>query len=761
MTVGSLIAAMEKHPRHAGRLTEVRSFPERQGVFCQADHPLPPPLQDHLARSCINLYSHQAETLEAFRRGENIILTTRTASGKTLAFLLPVLERLYLEPGATALFLYPTKALTYDQLKTVDRLCSETGISASPAVYDGDTPRDRRPRIRQESRIVLSNPHEIHQILPWHHQWSRFLSGLSCVVIDEGHRYRGVSGSHMAYLLRRLRRLCTRYGSEPRFIVASATLANPAEFAGRLAGVPFRTVSGDGAPQGTRRFVLYNPFRDGITAASFHRDAAGVLIECMRHRLQTLTFTGSRKMTELVALWAREEAVRERVGTPDGIAAYRAGYLPEERREIERRLKSGSLAGVVSTNALELGIDIGSLDGVILAGYPGTMMATWQQSGRAGRRGEESVTFLIASPDPLDQYFMRHPDLFFGSPHESAIVDLENPYIVSGQLLCAAAELPLTAADSDCFGPRFQECADALKAERLVAETPRGLVYAGSRRPHELVGFSAISRDSFRVISNGRTLETMDRGQAFREAHQGAVLLHQGDQYLVDSMDLGHGIVRVSPTDVDYYTRPLKSVDITVRDVRDSRRFGDFMLSFGEVEVSEQYYAYRIIRNDAILGIEPLDLPPLQFSTRAVWFTPPESLGDDLINRGADPDGGLHGTEHALIAMMPFQVLCDRWDLGGLSVPSHPATGGPAVFVYDGYEGGIGLAEKAYNIFGILVRHTYALVSECPCDEGCPACIYSPKCGNDNQPLDKEGTILILEALCRAAGVNPGEIQKR
>jgi DEAD/DEAH box helicase domain-containing protein len=752
MTVDSLLAALERHPRHAGCLTHVRSFPEQEGVFRGADTLLPPPLQNHLDRNRISLYSHQAEALEAFRNRENVILTTRTASGKTLAFLLPVLERLSLDHAATALFLYPTKALTYDQLKTAGQICHDTGVSAFPAVYDGDTPRDQRPRIRQESRIVLSNPHELHQVLPWHHQWSRFLSGLSCVVVDEAHRYRGVFGSNMAFLLRRLRRLCARYGSCPLFIVSSATLANPAEFAEKLCGVPFRTISGDGAPQRSRRFVLYNPFRDGVMEGSFHRDAAGVLVECMRHRLQTLTFTGSRKMTELVALWAREGAVRERVGTTDMIAAYRAGYLPEERRDIENRLKSGSLAGVVSTNALELGIDIGSLDGVILAGYPGTMMATWQQAGRAGRGGGDSVAFLVASANPLDQYFMRHPDLFFGSPHESALIDLENPYIISGQLLCAAAELPLTTGDSEYFGPGFLRVADALKAERLVAGTPRGLVYSGSRRPHELVGLSSISRDSFRVVSNGRTLETLDRGQAFREAHRGAVLLHQGEQYLVDSMDLSHGIIRASPSEVDYYTRPLKSVDISVVQVRDSRPVGDFTLSFGDVEVREQYYAYKIIRNDSILGVEPLDLPPLEFSTKAVWFTPPEYLERDLRSAGADGAGGLHGTEHALIAMMPFHVLCDRWDLGGLSVPAHPVTGGAAVFIYDGHEGGIGLAEKAYSIFEDLIRHTAALVRECPCEEGCPACIYSPKCGNDNQPLDKKGTILILEALTPAGG---------
>jgi DEAD/DEAH box helicase domain-containing protein len=752
MTVDSLLAAMELHPRHAARIAHIRIFPEETGMF-RDPVPLPPaPLRDYLGRNGIRLYSHQAEALETFRRGEHLILTTSTASGKTLGFLLPVFERLALDPAATALFLYPTKALANDQLKVISQLCNETGISANPAMYDGDTARDRRPRIREVSRVVLSNPHELHHILPWHHQWQRFLSGLSCVVIDESHRYRGVFGSQMAFLVRRLRRVCVRYGSDPRFILSSATLANPAEFAGRLCGVPFHTVSADGAPRGSRRFVLYNPFPDGCTEGSFHRDAAAVLVECVRQGVQTLAFTGSRKMTELVALWAREGVVRERIASADEIAAYRAGYLPEERREIEDRLKSGSLAAVVSTNALELGIDIGSLDGVILTGYPGTMMATWQQAGRAGRTGSDAVAFLIAGPNPLDQYFMRHPGLFFGTPHEHAIVDLGNPYILSGQLLCAAAELPLTDTDSAFFGPGFRDVANALQREHLVADTPRGLVYSGSRRPHELVGLSGISRDSFRVVSRGRTIETLDRGQAFREAHPGAVLLHQGEQYIVDSLDLSQGIARVNPSDVDYHTRPLKSVEIAIRQVRNSRDFGGFSLSLGDVEVTEQFSAYKIIRNDTILGVEPLELPPLQFPTKAVWVTPPCNLEAGIRAAGQDPDGGLHGAEHALIAMMPFHVLCDRWDLGGLSVPSHPATGGPAIFIYDCHEGGIGLAEKAYGIFGDLVRHAFTLVSGCSCDDGCPACIFSPKCGNDNQPLDKKGAVHILEALCRAYG---------
>jgi DEAD/DEAH box helicase domain-containing protein len=450
-------------------------------------------------------------------------------------------------------------------------------------------------------------------------------------------------------------------------------------------------------------------------------------------------------MAELVALWTREGMVRDRLGSADEIASYRAGYLPEDRRAIENRLKSGALKGVVSTNALEVGIDIGSLDGVILAGYPGTMMATWQQVGRAGRNHAESAAILVASANPLDQYFMHHPDLFFARPNEWAIIDLANPYILSGQVLCAAAELPLQESDTSFFGPDLSGIISGLSDQHLLSDTKRGFVYSGSRRPHELVSLGSSAGDSFRVVLNGKTLETMDRGQAFREAHQGAVLLHQGEQYLVDDVDLLQGIIRVRETDVDYYTRPLKSVEIRITGKKESRMSGDARLSFGSVEVTERYFAYKIIRNDAILGIETLDLPPLTFMTRALWFEPPPDL-ERVVGDG-DPAGGLHGVEHAFIAMMPFYVLCDRWDIGGISLPVHPETGGPVIFIYDGHPGGIGLSEKAYQLFEEIIGKTLELVSECRCDTGCPSCIYSPKCGNDNQPLDKAAAVRILGAI--------------
>ncbi len=754
MTVASLLQAIAGDPGYSRQIATIREFPGKNAEY--GDSPVSPSLAAYLSHKGIHLYSHQAAAIDAAERGEHVILTTSTASGKTLAFLLPVFEKLEQDPAATALIMYPTKALANDQLKAVVELERETGIGVSPAIYDGDTPSDRRPGIRKSSRIILTNPHELHHILPWHHQWSSFLKGLSFIVIDETHRYRGVQGSHMAFLLRRFRRLCQHYGSDPCYFLSSATLANPTEFAGRLCGVPFTLVAGDGSPRGSRQFVLLNPHAEGNGQSSVHNEAASLIGECIGHNLQSLVFTGSRKMAELVALWAREGMVRKKRGGPDLLCSYRAGYLPEERRAIEDRLKSGNLSCVVSTNALELGIDIGSLDAVIMAGYPGTMMATWQQAGRAGRNGSLSAAFLIAGRNPLDQYFMHHPDLFFGAPVERAIIDLANPYILAGQVLCAAAELPITRENIAGFGPDACPAIEALKKERLISRTSRGFVYSGSRRPHELVSMGSISRDCFRVIADGRTLETLDRNQAFREAHTGAVLLHQGDQYLVDSMDILHGIIRVSRTDVDYYTRPLKSVHIEVKGVLETTTMQDTPVSYGEVEVTEQYYAYKIIRKDALLGVEPLDLPPLSFPTKALWFSPPEGTCERIRSEGYDPCGGLHGAEHAFIAMMPMYVLCDRWDIGGVSMPVHAETGGPVVFVYDGYEGGIGLSEKAYHLFGDIAASALQLVEECPCETGCPSCIFSPKCGNDNQPLDKRATVLVLQSLCTTTVLQNG-----
>lgn len=748
MSVNDLLRSLREDPRLARGIVHVREISCRGAEYGPVAESFPPEISGYLESRHIRLYSHQQEAVDALRSGENIILTTSTASGKTLAFSLPVFERLGHEPGATTLALYPTKALTNDQHRAFLAMEEGTGIRVHPSIYDGDTPRDRRPRIRETARVLLSNPHELHHLLSWHHQWGRFLSGLEFVVIDESHRYRGVFGSHVALLIRRLRRICRHYGSDPRFILSTATIANPREFAEKLCGVPCRVIGRDGSPHGQRTFVLFNPFHDSCGSRSVHRDTALLLARCVQHRLQTLCFTGSRKTSELVSMWAKEALSSERLGSPAQVASYRAGYLPGERRIIEEGLKSGALHGVVSTNALELGIDIGSLDGVILSGFPGTMMSTWQQVGRAGRNCSESLALLVAFANPLDQYFMRHPDLLFSRSQEHAIIDLENPYILSGQVLCAAAELPVHPdRDMEFFGPDLPGLIASQEDERLLGRTRRGFVYSGSRRASDLVNLESISQETYRVLAGGRVLETMDRSHAFREAHKGAILLHQGQQYLVQSLDLESRTIQAAPVDVDYYTRPLKTVDIRIERTRLQRDLAAGRLFFGDVLVTERYSAYKLLQHETTIGIEPLDLPPLMFSTRALWLQVPAGIAGEVGAHGEDFAGGLHGLEHVFIAVMPFHVLCDRWDIGGLSVPCGGDDGDPTVFVYDGYEGGIGLSEKAYARCEGILSTARDLVQECGCERGCPACIFSPKCGNDNQPLDKAATGRILQIL--------------
>ncbi len=749
-----IIAGLRNDPHFRDRLVHCEILPPKDPVYGTLTEDLPDPLRQYLKKKNLELYSHQAETAEAMGAGVNVIITTPTASGKTLAYTVPIFREMIRDPGATALFLYPTKALANDQLKVLREMEKATGIDARPAVYDGDTPASRRPGIRERSRIVLSNPHELHQILPWHHKWQAFLRNLQFVVLDEAHRYRGVLGSNMAFLIRRLRRIALSYGSDPRFVLSSATLANPLEFSERLTGLPFELIDHDGSPKGKKYFLFYNPYFDGTGTLSTHQETRDLFLFFLRRHLQTLCFTVSRKMAELIAQWSKKSVRESDPGLAERIAAYRAGYLPEERRDLENRLKRGALLGVTSTNALELGIDVGSLDCVIISGYPGTTISTWQQAGRSGRGTGESTAVLVAFENPLDQYFMRHPDVFFGKSHEHAIIDLANPHILSGQLLCAAAEMPLLPGEETAFPDGdIPGIIKALEDEGLLKETPHGWVYAGRSRATEIVSMDHISSNAYRVLCEGETIETMDQAQAFREAHPGAVLLHQGETFIVEELDLKNHIVRVKKGDVDYYTEAMKVADLSVlreishRVILSSSKGPGFSLILGDLEVTERFIGYKVIQRDRFLGMESLDLPPLTFKTVGLWFSVSEDTLKKISERKRDAAGGLHGAEHALIAVMPFHVLCDRWDMGGLSTPRHPDTMRPTIFVYDGFEGGIGLAEKAFDLFGEISSMTLELVRDCPCEDGCPACIYSPKCGNDNKPLDKEAARMILEKL--------------
>jgi len=750
MAVADLLRLLDTNPVYRNRVVHREVILPAEAQFGVPEKPLPPSLEAYIDHKKIRLYSHQCDTIDRLRAGRNVIITTPTASGKTLAFNLPVFEKLELDPAARALYLYPTKALSNDQLTTLEQMAAFTGINARPAIYDGDTPQSKRAAIRDHARIIVSNPYELHQALSWHTKWRPFFSGLQFVILDEAHRYRGIFGSHIAFLLRRLQRICLSYDAKPQFVLSTATIANPVEFAENLTGLPFNLIQGDGSPHGRKTFILYNPFYDGTGERSAHQETKDLLLSCVRQDLQTLCFTGSRKMAELVTLWAREDARHTSSRLAESISAYRAGYLPEERRRLEYQLKNGLMKGIVSTNALELGIDVGSLDAVIISGYPGSMMSTRQQAGRAGRNGTDSLAVLVAMANPLDQYFMNHPGQFFSRSHEHAIVDTGNPYILSGQLLCAAAELPVDdIRDMVFFGESLPSSLTDLAAHDLVRKTSRGWVYSGRGRATEAVPLEGVPGPTFRILCKGRLLETMDQGQAFREAHRGAIMLHQGVTYVVNELDLETHTIRVSETDVDYYTQPLKDVSLSVIETLACRTVGGMRCAFGEVEVTETITGYKIKRRDTIIGLEPLLLPPLTFRTKAFWLIPPGPVGQIVEAAGGDFAGGLHGAEHAIIALMPLHVMCDRWDIGGLSSPMFGKDGEPVIFIYDACEGGIGLAEKAYEILPDLLSSACELVRDCSCEKGCPSCIYSPKCGNDNQPLDKDATVLIFKELCQ------------
>lgn len=747
MSVSAFLEILMENRRFSGYVAHVHRVPGNSATYSGIPEHLPDMVKRWLMREGITLYSHQSAAIQSVSAGEDVILCTPTASGKTLAFLLPFLSIRTEERDATALALYPAKALTRDQLKAIQEMEQATGMRILPAIYDGDTPQHDRPMIRTQAGMVLTNPYELHHILPWHRQWSSFFQRLRYIIIDEAHQYRGIFGSNMALLIRRLLRICDHYGSSPQFFLSSATLANPEIFAHHLTGRTMTIIDTSGAPTGDRYFILYNPYQERQFPRSVYSESARLLATLVDSGFQSLCFTGSRRMTELVSDWAKNHLAQIYQKKTGSIAAYRAGYLPSERQELERNLKEGVIRGLVSTNALELGIDIGSLDAVILTGYPGTMMSVWQQAGRAGRTTSEALAVLIGMQNPLDQFFMRHPEDFFTRPHEHAIIDVKNSYIISGHLLCAASELPVEPnSDARWFGEDTASQLKALANSEILAPTRRGYVYTGRKRASELVSLSQIS-NTWTVESQGRVIETLDNRQAYREAHPGAVLLHQGERYTISRWDVDNHRIFAVREDPGYYTKVNQQISIEIRDKVLMRKLPVGELVLGRVEVSECYSGYRKIVDEKTIATEPLSLPAVTFETMSVWieygFSESAALSPEC-----DFAGSLHGAEHALIAMMPFHVLCDRWDLGGLSSSMFSGAGGrPVIFIYDGYEGGIGLSERAFHIYEELSLSTLTMVRECRCSDGCPACIFSPKCGSDNQPLDKKGCIRLLHRI--------------
>ncbi len=756
MEVVRILDGIRRAPQYQGQIVHEEQFPPRPARYGALRDPLPAPLDAALKRLGITqLYTHQAQALDAVRGGESVIVTTGTASGKTLCYALPVLETLLHDPGARGLFLFPTKALARDQ---VDAL-AEFDLGLPVGTYDGDTPDDDRRRLRQEARILLTNPDMLHVgILPQHFRWTPFLRALRYVVVDDMHVYRGVFGSHVALILRRLRRLCRLRGSDPQIICTSATIANPEEFGRRLVGAPLRVIDEDGAPRGPRRFTLWNPpvvDRARMGRRSPYVEASWLLAALVRQAVRTIVFTKARKITELVYRYA----VAALEATPTlaaRISPYRAGYLPEERREIERRLFGGDLAGVVSTSALELGIDVGGLDAAILVGYPGTMASVWQRAGRAGRGEEESLAVLIALEDALDQYLMRQPAYFFGRPVEHATVDPDNAYILAAHLRCAANEVALWPGDEALFGPRMREVAQAL--EELGELVRRGERWSPRARTYPARGIDvrAASGDHYRIVT-GRTrrlIGTVDAPRAFEQVHEGAIYLHQGEAYRVTRLDLASRTAVVEPDDGGYYTEARVLTDLMIVRGRRTCRLGEAEAHFGDVRVTQQVVEYRRkqLVTDTVLGVHPLDMPEQELMTAALWIVLPDSLVQEMDAAGLDLAGGIHAVEHAAIGLLPLLAMCDRWDIGGVSYPQFAETGRATVFIYEGYPGGVGITEKGFDLLDELLARTLDAIASCPCEAGCPSCIQSPKCGNLNEPLDKQAALLVLRALLNAAG---------
>jgi DEAD/DEAH box helicase domain-containing protein len=707
------------------------------------------------------LYSHQTKALNAIFAGKNVIIATPSASGKTLCYHLASLDALVHDGGSRALYLFPTKALAQDQLRSLKQIARPLSLRtggeaispAAMATFDGDTPQDQRANIRKQARIVLTNPDMLHLgILPNHQSWSRLFRKLKYVVVDEAHIYRGVFGSHVANVLLRLRRLCAFYGSNPQFICCSATIANPREHAQNLVGLPFEAVVEDGSPHGEKYFTFWNPPLIDETKTnrrSPNSEAAFLLKELVEKEIRSLVFASTRKLTELIYIYTQGQLPPS---LKDKISPYRAGYLPEDRRRIEHQFFEGDLLGLVATTALELGINIGDLDATVLTGYPGSIASAWQQAGRSGRSTYSSLSFLIALENPLDQYLMRNPEFFFSKNFDNAIINPANPYILKPHLLCAAWEKPLDKKDGEFFGPTTGPMLIELEQEgKLRKREDRWHPAPAISYPAQDMNIRSTSGQNYAVIDgrDGCLLETVEASVAFFQIHPGAIYLHQGESYLIKELDLTRRIAWTEPRPADYYTQTMEIHEVRVKKLLQENDCHGVKVYFGDVDVTITVVGFKKKKQftEEVVEAVPLDLPPQTFPTRALWFDLPQKAIDRIADAALDFHGGLHACEHAAIGILPLFALCDRNDIGGVSTPFHPDTGKAQIFVYDAHPGGIGIAEKGFEMILELWQATLKAVEECPCADGCPSCIQSPKCGNNNEPLDKEAAKILLEEL--------------
>ncbi|HOB88679.1 MAG: DEAD/DEAH box helicase [Bacillota bacterium] len=778
LDVSRFIERLTLEPGYRGQIVHVEEIPEREARYGELKSPLHPKVAKLLKDSGIErLYTHQVQAIDAIRSGEDVAIVTSTASGKTLCYNVPVLERLVADPDTKALYLFPTKALAQDQLRGLMRYLElDPSLPLVPGTYDGDTPPNARRKLRDEGNVILTNPDMLHQgILPRHPSWGQFFRNLAYVVIDEMHTYRGVFGSNVGCVIRRLSRICQHYGGRPQFVCCSATIANPAELAEKLTDRPVTLVDDDGAPRGPKKFVFWNPpFIDATRterrSSSF--EAEQLLTKLIQDRVQTITFVRARVVAELIYRFTQERLQKISPSLANSIKPYRGGYLPEERREIEKRLFSGELLGVTSTNALELGIDIGSLDAAILTGYPGTVASTWQQAGRAGRGRDESLVILIGQSTPIDQYLMNHPEYFFERTTENAVIDPLNPYVLAKHLRCAAFELPITVNDLERFGEWMPAILEIFEERREITRRGNQWFWTTSGYPSNDVKLRSVSDNTYTIIdttelpvgydkahedlSKNRVIGTMDELSAFEQIHPEAIYLHDGETYFVSDLQIDKKVAYVEKADVDYFTQSISETRVKIESEEEKRKLNEANAVFGDVTVTSLVFMFKKIKfhsRDSI-GFGKINLPPQVMDTAALWLIPPLSDLNLVRKWGRDPSEGLYGIGNVITEVVPLFAMCDPRDIG--AVVDSMNTGSPTLFVYDRYPGGIGFAEKTYRVLEDVLEACLQLVLACECEDGCPSCVGAPvppfvQNDPDLSPRgripDKEAALILLHSL--------------
>jgi len=735
MKVKDFIKEIENSRDYYNQIVHIQDIPSREAIYGELETPLDPQLRSALqAQGIEKLYSHQVSAISAIREGKNIVIVTSTASGKTLCYNIPVLESILENENTRALYLYPTKALAQDQLKKLIRFKEvNPKFSFETGTYDGDTPTSTRKKLRDSGKIILSNPDMLHaNILPNHSRWANFFSNLRYVVIDEIHTYKGIFGSNVANLIKRLNRICAHYGSSPQFICCSATINNPKELAESITDREMVLIDNDGSPKGSKKFVLWNPpFLDESKTErrSPNSEAVRLITELIRNRVQTITFVQTRVITELLYRYCQEALQRIRPNLVDRIRSYRGGYLPEERREIERLLFSGELLGVISTNALELGIDIGGLDACIIVGYPGTISSTWQRAGRAGRTKDDSLVILIGHNNPIDQYLMKHTSYFFEQPVENVVISPDNPHIMVGHLRCAVHELPITIKDEQIFGESAPAILELLQEDNQVKFISDKWYWTGKGYPARDFGLRNMDENSYNIVdttdNRNEVIGILDEFSAFMLVHDRAIYMQEGETYFVKNLDIKQKIAYVEKVKVDYYTQSVTEDKIRVDEKEMEKEVFQSKAYFGQVTVTSITIMFRKIKlgsNDSI-GFGNLNLPPIELETNALWITPPAFALARVKEYGRIASEGLMGIGNALAGIIPLYVICDYMDIGPVVDSSN--TGIPTIFVYDKYPGGLGFAEKSYELLDQILESCLELISSCPCDNGCPSCVGS------------------------------------